>query len=86
MTNAEHNPWMPSESVTTNDHGYFFARIAWGPDDDKLTGDGMRYKGEWFTVGVYYNNTNHDKRQYEFREQKVAPTHWKHHESFELPQ
>lgn len=72
---------MPIETAPITDHGYFFARIAWGPDEDKSTGDGVRHKGEWHAAALFYRNGQ--DRQYGFSEHRVVPTHWKPHDLFQ---
>ena len=72
---------MPIETAPITDNGYLFARIAWGPDEDKSTGDGVRHKGEWHAAALFYQAGQ--DRQYGFREHRVAPTHWKPHDLFQ---
>jgi hypothetical protein len=69
--------WQPIESAPSDKKSdYLFALIAWGPEEDKSMGEGMRYKGQWFATGVFYNGRPHDERQLVFRELRVDPSHW----------
>lgn len=66
--------WMPIESAPTGAQGYCWMLLAWGSDDDKKTGFGMRVHDKFFASGVFYRAGC--ERRYEIREVEVSPTHW----------
>lgn len=66
--------WMPIETAPTGATGYAWMMLAWGPEQDKSTGVGMR-DGEKFYASATFYCLGRDK-QYEFREIEVRPTHW----------
>lgn len=69
--------WAPIEQLPVNDKSnYDFCLIAWGPDDVKNTGLGMRFGDEWFASAIFYNGATHSKRQLVIREVRVQPTHY----------
>lgn len=69
--------WRPIETAPGDDKSdYFFAIVAWGPENDKTTGYAVRFKGEWFAGTLFYNGARYDERQFSFREHPVRPSHW----------
>jgi hypothetical protein len=79
--------WQPIETAPFNEKSdYFFCLIAWGPDADKSTGDGMRYKDKWYAAGLFYRSMSRDERQYSFRDHEVTPSHWMPRPKFENQQ
>jgi len=66
--------WLPISSAPKGAKGYSWMRLAWGPEDDKCTGEGMRF-GDKFYVAASFYCLNQEK-QYQFREIEVTPTHW----------
>lgn len=69
--------WRPIAEAPEVKGDYFFCRLAWGPDEDKSTGDGFRFEGEWFAASVFYRMSEH--RKFQFKEHKVRPTHFMEH-------
>lgn len=72
---AELNGWQPIETAPTVKGDYFFCSIAWGPEGEQLTGDGMRWNGRWFVAPVFHALGK--ERKCEHREIEVQPTHWR---------
>lgn len=68
--------WQPIATAPTGAKGYAFMRLAWGDDEDKHTGDGIRCGDRFFAAGVFYTLSPEDGRRYRFRETEVTPTHW----------
>lgn len=66
--------WKPIETAPEPKGDFFFCHLAWGPDDDKSTGDGFRWNGRWFAAGVFHRIGQ--ERRFEIREIEVRPTHW----------
>lgn len=68
--------WQDISTAPTVKGNYFFCRLAWGPENDRSTGDGFRWNGRWFAVGTFYKGDRFDECQYEMRQIEVQPTHW----------
>jgi hypothetical protein len=69
--------WQRIETAPEVKGKYFFCRIAWGPEWDKCTGDGFRWKGKWFVAALFHKGSaRFDECQNEFRQIEVSPTHW----------
>ena len=66
--------WFPIETAPEVKGDFLFCRLAWGPEDDKCTGDGFRWRGRWFAAAPFYAMGK--ERRFEFRELEVTPTHW----------
>lgn len=66
--------WRPIETAPTGARGYTWMMLAWGSDDDKNTGAGMRCGDKFFAAGTFHC-LGREKR-FEFREIEVKPTHW----------
>lgn len=76
---AEKTGWQPIETAPASKGDYFFARIAWGPEDDICTGDGFRWRGRWFVSAFFHKpGGGYDACQYEYRQIEVTPSHWCH--------
>lgn len=73
---AERNPqeWRDIETAPNGNLGYAWMMLAWGHDEDKYTGYGMRLGNKFFSNGTFY--CLGQEKQYEFREIEVNPTHW----------
>lgn len=69
--------WRPIESAPEVPGKYFFCRLAWGPEQDKSTGDGFRFEGRWYAAGNFHApNKAYNERQNIIKELEVTPTHW----------
>ncbi|MFL7901507.1 DUF551 domain-containing protein [Azospirillum argentinense] len=66
--------WQPIDTAPKGAKGYAWMQLAWGPDEDKATGDGMYANGKFYAVATFY--CAGQSRQYQMREIEVSPTHW----------
>lgn len=66
--------WQPIDTAPKGANGYAFMQLAWGPEDNKSTGEGMRYGDKFFAACVFHCIGK--DRQFEFHEKEVKPTHW----------
>jgi hypothetical protein len=72
--NNENNGWKPIETAPKGVDGYASMQLAWGPDGDKGTGEGMR-AGDKFYAAVMVHCWG-KRKEYELRIMEVKPTHW----------
>ncbi|MGQ8632313.1 hypothetical protein ACUTJJ_12630 [Agrobacterium sp. DKPNP3] len=68
--------WQDISTAPKVKENYFFCRLAWGPENDRSTGDEFRWNGRWFAVGTFYKGKRFDECQYEMRQIEVQPSHW----------
>lgn len=66
--------WEPIETAPKGKDGIAFMRLAWGPEDDVTTGDGMRIGDKFYAAGIFF--CLGQNKRFEFRELEVSPTHW----------
>ncbi|VVE33927.1 hypothetical protein [Pandoraea commovens] len=66
--------WQPIETAPRGAKGVCWMLLAWGPEDDQTTGNGMRIGDRYFAAGSFFC-IGGDK-PFEFREIEVSPTHW----------
>ena len=68
----------PVDTVPVASTDYFFCELTWGPESDAATGQGFRWRGEWYAVGVFtVLHSDASKPRFEYRTVKVVPTHWR---------
>lgn len=67
--------WKDISTAPTGKNGIAFMRLAWGPDEDKATGDGMRIGDKFYAIAAFHS-INSPEKAYEFRELEVQPTHY----------
>lgn len=66
--------WQPIETAPRGAKGICWMLLAWGPEEDQATGNGMRIGDRYFAAGSFFC-IGGDK-PFEFREIEVSPTHW----------
>ena len=72
------NGWKTIDTVPVASTDYFFCELTWGPESDAATGQGFRWRGEWYAVGVFHVlHSDASKPRFEYRMVKVVPTHWR---------
>lgn len=67
--------WASIETAPKGANGYAWMDLAWGPEDDKCCGSGMRVGDKFFASATFYCVGK--EKQYELREIEVTPTHWR---------
>ena len=67
--------WQSIETAPQCKGDYFWADLAWGPEDDKTTGKGFRWNNQWYATACFYRMNK--KPSFEWIELIVKPTHWK---------
>lgn len=69
-------PWQPIETapIGNNPDGFIWLMLAWGPEGDQSTGNGMRWRDKWFAAPAFY--CLGQERKYAFKETEIQPTHW----------
>lgn len=68
------NEWQTIDTAPKGAKGYSWMLLAWGPDEDKNTGWGMRWNDQFFSAPSFY--CMGQERKYQQREIEIYPTHW----------
>lgn len=73
-TAAPESGWRPIETAPKGAKGVAWMQLAWGPEEDRKTGYGMRIEDKFYAAATFF--CPEQEKQFELREVEVQPTHW----------
>lgn len=68
--------WLTIDKAPEVEGKYFFCHLAWGPEEDRSTGNGFRWNGRWFAAATFYKGGPYDQCQLQIRQIEVTPSHF----------